>query len=173
MLSIYNICGHLHHVICSDILWISCFYLFLTSQDGNILHKDNLTVKDISQHTFQTTLKDKKFASYWKERLTLNSCLQLVNTRLRARRIRSCVKISHIKLIDQEDQQSKHKLPFSPKKEKIRREKTSKLRLTICTTEFISMLTLNFRIGIVNATVNCALCSDLILAAHNMWLRLN
>ena len=69
-----------------------------------------------------------EFASYWKERLTLNSCLQLVNTRLRARRIRSCVKISHIKLIDQEDQQSKHKLPFkfSPKKEKIRREKTSK-----------------------------------------------
>lgn len=128
MLSIYNIYGNLHHVIRSDILWISCFNLFLTSQDGNILHKDNLTVKDISRHTFRTTLKDKKFASYWKERSTLNSCLQLVNARLRARRIRSCVKTSHIKSIDQEDQQSKHKLPykFSPKKKMKRREKTSK-----------------------------------------------
>ena len=128
----------------SYILWISCVYLFLTSQDGNILHKDNLTVKDISQHTFQTTLKDKKFASYWKERLTLNSCLQLVNTRQRTRRIWSCVMVLNTKSIDQEDQQSKHKLPykFSPKKKLKEEKRHLKLRLTICTTEFISMLTL-------------------------------
>ena len=36
--------------------------------------------------------------------------------------------VLNTKSIDQEDQQSKHKLPFkfSPKKEKLRREKTSK-----------------------------------------------
>lgn len=112
MLSIYNTCGNLHHVIFSDIPWIFCFCLFLTPQDGNILHKDNLTVKDISQHTFRTTLKDKKFASCWKERLTLNSCLQLVNTRLQERTIRSCLMVLNIKSIDQGEQQSKHKLPF-------------------------------------------------------------
>lgn len=98
-----------------NLLWYSLNILFLfvfTPQDGNILHKDNLTVKDISQHTFRTTLKDKKLASCWKERLTLNSCLQLVNTRLRARTIRSCLMVLNIKSIDQGEQQSKHKLPF-------------------------------------------------------------
>ena len=90
------------------LIFFDNFHLFLTLQDGNILLQDILTTRGFSRHIFQAILKDEKFASCSKERLTLDFCLELVNARLRARRIRSCVMVSNIKSIDLAGQQSKH-----------------------------------------------------------------